>query len=75
MSTKQRIDRINKTSHVVWLEDSSIHLVAEHMIMDNKVWAVTKGGLVFLDEDVLTLEEACDIENKIETIKREVGIN
>lgn len=75
MSTRQRIQRINKTSHVIWLDDSSIHLVAEHMIMDNKVWVVTKSGLVFLDEDVLTLEEACDIENKIETIKREVGIS
>lgn len=75
MSTQQRIQRINKTSHIIWLDDSSIHLVAEHMIMDNKVWVVTQGGLVFLDEDVLTLEEACDIENKIETIKREVGIS
>lgn len=75
MSTRQRIQRINKTSHVIWLDDSSIHLVTEHMIMDNKVWVVTKSGLVFLDEDVLTLEEACDIENKIETIKREVGIS
>lgn len=75
MTTKQRIDRINKTSHIVWLEDSSIHLVAEHLIMDDKVWAVTRSGLVFLDEDILTLEEACNIESQLETIKREVGIN
>lgn len=75
MNTQQRIQRIDKTSHIVWLHDSSIHLVAEHMIMDNKVWVITRDGLVFLDEDILTLEEACDIETKIETIKREVGIS
>jgi|688.fasta_scaffold1159760_2 hypothetical protein len=75
MSTQQRINRINKASHVVWLEDSSIHLVADHLIMDNKVWVETQGGLLFLDEDILTLEEACDIERQLETIKREVGIS
>lgn len=75
MNTKQRIQRINKTSHVIWLDDLSIHPVAEHLIMDNKVWAVTQAGLVFLDEDILTLEEACSIENKLETIKIEIGIS
>jgi hypothetical protein len=75
ISHEERKQRILNTSHIIWLEDSSVYRMAYVEIIDNIVFVGTEGGLLFQDMDVLTLEEACQAEKIIINIKQELNIN
>lgn len=75
ISHEERKQRILNTSHIIWLEDSSVYRMAYVEIIDNIVFVGTEGGLLFQDMDVLTLEEACQAEQIIINIKQELNIN
>jgi hypothetical protein len=74
ISQQERKERLLNTSHVIWLDDSSVHRAAYVEIIDNIIFVGTDGGLLFQDMDVLTLEEACHAEKIIINIKQELNI-
>lgn len=71
MNINQRLDRINSTSHLVFLDDSSIHKIEGFEIYDQDIFIETDTGFLFQDLDVLTLEEAHDIEIKVQALLKE----
>lgn len=71
MNINQRLDRINGTSHLVFLDDSSIHKIEGFEIYDQNIFIETDAGFLFQDLDVLTLEEAYDIEIKVQALLNE----
>ena len=75
ISHEERKKRILNTSHIIWLEDSSVYRMAYVEVIDNLIFVGTENGLLFQDTDVLTLEEACHAEKIIINIKQELNIN
>lgn len=70
MTIQQRIERIENTTHVVRLEDSTIYVVTSIEVLGSVVFVNVSGGLLFQDLDVLTLEEAAGAERCLNKIKK-----
>lgn len=65
-----RIMRILDTTHIVMLEDSTVHEVLDVVPLgDDILFVETVSGLMFQDLDVFTLEEAADMERFLSRIK------
>ena len=71
MNIDQRIERITNTSHLIFLDNSSIHKIDSFEIHDQNIFIETDTGFLFQDLDVLTLEEAHDIEIKVKALLEE----
>lgn len=71
MNIDARVDRILSTSHLVFLDDSSIHKIDDFEIYDQNIFIETDTGFLFQDLDVLTLEEAYEVEVKIKALLEE----
>ena len=71
MNIDARVERILSTSHLVFLDDSSIHKIDDFEIYDQNIFIETDTGFLFQDLDVLTLEEAYDVEVKIKALLEE----
>lgn len=71
MNIDARVERILSTSHLVFLEDSTIHKVDGFEVYDQMVFIETDTGFLFQDLDVLTLEEAHDVELKVKALLEE----
>lgn len=71
LSIEERKQRINDTTHVVRMEDSSIYRVSsvDH-IGEGVIFVGTSTDLFFQDLDVMTLEEAAGAENLINSVKQ-----
>lgn len=74
LSYEERIDRILDASHIVRIEDSTIHVVDSVERLGSVIFVNTGTGLLFQDLDVFTLQEACDAERFLRNIKQELNI-
>jgi hypothetical protein len=74
MNIQDRVDRIKDSSHLVFLENQSIHEVNNIKVVEESVFVETNNGFLFLDIDVVTLDEACSIEYQIQKLKEEYEI-
>ena len=74
MTILERCDRIATTSHIVYSDDSTIHTVDGINVIDEEVYVSCKDGMMFLDLDVFTLEEAADVERSMINITKLNGI-
>lgn len=70
ISFEERIDRISETTHIVYIEDMTVHQVSSVEQLGKVVFVNTGTGLLFQDLDVFTLEEACDAERFLNKIKK-----
>lgn len=70
ISFEERIDRISETTHIVYIEDMTVHQVSSVEQLGEIVFVNTGTGLLFQDLDVFTLEEACDAERFLNKIKK-----
>jgi|GEM_PF-1358606 hypothetical protein len=71
---EDRLARISNTSHIVCIDDMTIHKVSSvHSVCDD-IYVQATDGLVFADLQVYTLEEAANIERKMINICRINGI-
>lgn len=68
MNIDQRLARISNTSHLVFLDDLSIHKIDSFEILDDNIFIETNTGFLFRDVDVFTLEEAHVIELKVKQL-------
>jgi hypothetical protein len=68
MNIDQRLSRISNTSHLVFLDDLSIHKIDSFEILDDNIFIETNTGFLFQDLDVFTLEEAHAIELKVKQL-------
>ena len=68
LSFQERKERILKTTHIVSVEDSTIHEVhgIEHVGL---IIYINSAGILFQDTEVMTLEEACAGERFLNKIK------
>jgi len=74
MDFNKRVARVSTTSHVVHLEDSSIHKVSAINTFEDEIYITTSMGLTFMDDHVLTLEEAARCERSMLKLYKDVGI-
>lgn len=74
ISFEERIDRISETTHIVYIEDMTVHQVSSVEPLGEIVFVNTGTGLLFQDLDVFTLEEACDAERFLNKIKKSLII-
>lgn len=71
ISIEERKDRINSTTHVVRMEDSSIYRVSGiEELEGGMLFVTTDSDLIFQDLDVMTLEEAAKTERLFDKIKQ-----
>jgi hypothetical protein len=74
MTIHERIDRIESTTHVVRVEDSVVYRQNGYEIVGDNIFVNTEDGLLFLDLDVFTLEEACEAEREVRDIKKKLNL-
>lgn len=73
MTLNERVLRIENTSHVVRVEDSTVYRVSGVEVLDREtVFVNTESGLLFQDLDVFTLEEAAHVERLIQRMKKQL---
>lgn len=66
LSKQDRIDRILNTSKVIHIENRTIHQVSNVEAMDKDLVFVNVGNdVLYLDTELMTLEEACDFEREL----------
>ena len=70
ISFQERIERIQGTSKIVYVEDMTIHEVHSVEQIGEVIFVNTGSNLLFQDLDVFTLEEACDAERFLNKIKK-----
>ena len=75
MDFDDRCNRILTTSHVVYSNDFSIHIVDGIETHQDDIFVKCKDGMMFKDLDVFTLEEAGEMEQEIINICKLKGIN
>ena len=61
---EERCERILNSSHVVYLNDMTIHLIHGIRTFQNEIYVECSDGTMFKDHDVYTLEEAADMERQ-----------
>ena len=74
ISFEERIDRISETTHIVYIEDMTVHQVSSVEQLGKVVFVNTGTGLLFQDLDVFTLEEACDAERFLKITYNKIKI-
>lgn len=74
MTIHERIDRIESTTHIVRVEDSVVYRQNGYELVGDNIFVNTEDGLLFLDLDVFTLEEACKAEREIREIKNKLNL-
>lgn len=74
ISHEKRIERILNTSRVIYLEDMTVHEIDSVEKIDELILVSTCTGLLFMDSDVFTLEEACSAERGINFLKNKYKI-
>lgn len=73
MTLNERVLRIENTSHIVRVEDSTVYRVSGVEVLDREtVFVNTESGLLFQDLDVFTLEEAAHVERLIQRMKKQL---
>lgn len=70
LSFEERINRIQDTSRIVYIEDMTIHEIQSVEKIGSIVFVNTCNGMMFQDLDIFTLEEACDAERFLNKIKK-----
>ena len=71
ISIKERKERIEGTTHIVRMEDSSIYRVSGiEELEGGMLFVTTDSDLIFQDLDVMTLEEAAKTEKLFDKIKQ-----
>ena len=68
ISFQERKDRILNTSHIVVIEDSTVHLVYA-VVQVGSIIYVDVGGVLFQDTEIMTLKEAGEAERFLNKIK------
>jgi len=68
LSFQERKDRIFNTSHIVVIEDSTVHLVYAVEQVGSIVY-VDVGGVLFQDTEIMTLKEAAGAERFLNKVK------
>ena len=71
MNIQDRVNRIESTSHLIFLDNNTIHAIDNIEIHDDSIFIKTSSGLLFLDIDVFTLQEAHHMELKIQELLEE----
>lgn len=74
MTIHERIERIESTTHIVRVEDSVVYRQNGYELVGDHIFVNTGEGLLFLDMDVFTLEEACKAERIVREIKKKLNI-
>lgn len=74
MGIHDRIDRIESTTHVVRIDDSVVYRQSGYELIGDNVFVHTEDGLLFMDFDVFTLEEACRAERVVRDIKKKLNL-
>lgn len=74
LSFNDRCKRISTASHIVYANDFSIYPVDGVKILHDDVYVVCKGGLIFRDLDVFTLNEAAKMEAKMVNLCKNYNI-
>lgn len=75
LTFSQRCERILSTSHVVYCDGYTVHLVDGIETHQDEVFVKCKDGMMFRDLDVFTLEEAANMEKQIINLCKKTGIN
>jgi len=75
MDIHERISRIESTTHIVRIEDSVVYRQNGWELLGDNLFVHTEDRLLFMDLDVMTLEEACDAERMLFKIKKKLNIN
>ncbi|MDC1282423.1 hypothetical protein N8Z10_00560 [bacterium] len=70
LTIKERIERIESTSHIVRIESSKTYVVTGSCVYGPEVFVIASGGFLFHDFDVFTPEEADDVSKLINKIKK-----
>jgi len=68
MNLEERYNRIGNTTHVVFPDDKTIHVIEDIKHIDDMLLIETSSGLLFNDMDVFTVHEMVDVENKIKEL-------
>jgi hypothetical protein len=68
MTLEERVERMESTTHVVFPDDKSIHVIEGVEIFGNDVYIETDTGFLFGDLDVFTVHEMVEVEQKIEDL-------
>jgi hypothetical protein len=71
MNIQDRVNRIESTSHLIFLDNNTIHTIDNIEIHEDSIFIKTSSGLLFLDIDVFTLQEAHHMELKIQELLEE----
>ena len=75
MNIHERIARIESTTHIVRIEDSVVYRQNGWELLGDNLFVHTEDKLLFMDLDVMTLEEACDAERVLTKIKNKLNTN
>ena len=75
MDIHERIARIESTTHIVRIEDSVVYRQNGWELLGDNLFVHTEDRLLFMDLDVMTLEEACSAERMLTKIKKKLNIN
>ena len=70
MDIKERYDRMDLATYVVFPDDKTIHVVDHIEVIEDFILIETDTGFFFNDMDVFTIHEMVDIEYKIEELLR-----
>jgi len=73
MNIHDRIARIESTTHIVRIEDSVVYRQNGWELLGDNLFVHTEDKLLFMDLDVMTLEEACDAERALTKIKNKLN--
>tara|TARA_B110000908_G_scaffold93024_1_gene110204 strand:+ start:5599 stop:5829 length:231 start_codon:yes stop_codon:yes gene_type:complete len=70
ISMEDRIMRILDTTHVVRLDGMSVHRIEDVAhLTDDIIYVECADGMFFQDIDVFTLEEAANMEKRLDEVK------
>ena len=70
MDIKERYNRMDLATHVVFPDDKTIHVVDHIEVIEDFILIETDTGFFFNDMDVFTIHEMVDIEYKIKELLR-----
>ena len=73
MDIHERISRIESTTHIVRIEDSVVYRQNGWELLGDNLFVHTEDRLLFMDLDVMTLEEACSAERMLTKIKKKLN--
>lgn len=74
MNIQDRLNRVAGTSHIVYVNDMSVHVVHSIDLSGDLIFVTATDGMVFQDTDVFTLEEASNMERQVLKLYKDKGI-